>query len=284
MKKTLILLLSLVLLCQCKQEKTFCIEGCISDADSCMLYLEHLSLGKGTVAIDSVRLGGDGMFCFREEAPSSPEFYRLRIGGQGINLAIDSTETVRIEASLDSLSFGYSVEGSNSCDSIRLLCIKLADVERKARRISTDRNYTLQERDSMIGSLIGQYKSEVKQDFILNHYDATYSYYACFQTFGSGFIFNPYQDKSDLIWMRAVANAWNEKYPNCTRSENLCAIVQECRRNQAKPREIVLNIDGDKVRELGIIDMTFPDINGRERKLSDLRGQVVLLDFMAFSM
>jgi hypothetical protein len=249
-----------------------------------MLYLEHLSLGKGTVAIDSVRLGDDGMFCFREEAPGSPEFYRLRIGGQGINLAIDSTETVRIEASLDSLSFGYSVEGSNSCDSIRLLCIKLADTERKARRISTDRNYTLQERDSMIGSLIGQYKSEVKQDFILNHYDATYSYYACFQTFGSGFIFNPYQDKSDLIWMRAVANAWNEKYPNCTRSENLCAIVQECRRNQAKPREIVLNIDGDKVRELGIIDMTFPDINGRERKLSDLRGQVVLLDFMAFSM
>lgn len=284
MKKTLILLFSLVLLCQCKQEKTFCIEGCVADADSCVLYLEHLSLGEGTVAIDSARLGADGVFCFREEAPGSPEFYRLRIGGQGINLVIDSTETLRVEASLDSLSFGYRVEGSTSCDSIRLLCLKLADTERKARRISTDRNFTLQERDSMIGSLLGQYKSAVKQDFILNHYDATYSYYACFQTFGGAFIFNPYQDKSDLIWMRAVANAWNEKYPGCPRTENLCAIVQECRRNQAKPREIVLNIDGDKVRELGIIDMTFPDINGSERKLSDLRGQVVLLDFMAFSM
>ena len=30
--------------------------------------------------------------------------------------------------------------------------------------------------------------------------------------------------------------------------------------------------------------MTFPDINGQERTLSDLRGQVVLLDFMAFTM
>ena len=30
--------------------------------------------------------------------------------------------------------------------------------------------------------------------------------------------------------------------------------------------------------------MTFPDINGEERTLSDLRGQVVLLDFMAFTM
>ena len=109
MKKTLILLFSLVLLCQCKQEKTFCIEGCVADADSCVLYLEHLSLGEGTVAIDSVRLGADGVFCFREEAPGSPEFYRLRIGGQGINLVIDSTETLRVEASLDSLSFGYRV-------------------------------------------------------------------------------------------------------------------------------------------------------------------------------
>ena len=46
----------------------------------------------------------------------------------------------------------------------------------------------------------------------------------------------------------------------------------------------MLDIDGEKVRELGIIDMTFPDINGQERTLSDLRGNVVLLDFTAFTM
>jgi hypothetical protein len=61
-------------------------------------------------------------------------------------------------------------------------------------------------------------------------------------------------------------------------------IVAECRRAQQRPRQIVLNVDGEKVRELGIIDMTFPDIEGRERTLSSLRGQVVLLDFMAFGM
>lgn len=284
MKKTLILLVLLASLCCCQQHKTFCITGNITDAADTMLYLEHLALDKGTVPIDSIRLKEDGAFCFRAEAPGNPEFYRLRIGGQGINLSIDSTETIRVTASLNNMSFGYKVEGSGTCDTIRLLCLKLADLERKARSISTDRNYTLQERDNMIERLVEQYKTEVKTGYIQNHYSAPYSYYACFQTLGNQLIFDPVLNKSDLIWLHAVANAWNEKYPGCQRTENLCNIIQECRKRQAKPHEIILDIDGDKVRELGIIDMTFPDINGQERQLSSLRGNVVLLDFMAFSM
>lgn len=284
MKKTLFLLLILTLLCGCKQEKKFCIEGNISGADSMMLYLEHLSLGEGTVAIDSIRLTEDGTFHFEKPGVTSPEFYRLRIGGQGINLAIDSTETVRIKADMKDLSFSYAVEGSNACDTIRLLCLKLASLEREARRISADRNFTIEERDSMIQGLVDKYKAEVKKDFLHGNYGTAYSYYACFQTLGTSLIFDPVHDKSDLTWMQAVANAWNEKYPSSPRTENLCNIVLECRKNRAKPRQIVLDIDGDKVRELGIIDMTFPDINGQERTLSSLRGNVILLDFTAFSL
>ena len=284
MKKTLFILFALVFLCGCKQEKKFCIEGDISGADSLMLYLEHLTLGEGAVAIDSVRLKGDGTFRFEKTAATSPEFYRLRIGGGGINLVVDSTETVRIKADMKDLSFGYEVEGSGTCDTIRLLCLKLADLERKARRIAADRNFTIQERDSLIDGLVEQYKNDVKRDIMHNHFDKSYSYYACFQTLGTSLVFDPMHNKSDLTWMHAIANAWNEKYPSSPRTQNLCNIVQECRRSQAKPQQIVLDIDGEKVRELGIIDMTFPDINGQERTLSDLRGHVVLLDFTAFTM
>ena len=284
MKKTLFILFALVFLCGCKQEKKFCIEGDISGADSLMLYLEHLTLGEGAVAIDSVRLKGDGTFRFEKTAATSPEFYRLRIGGGGINLVVDSTETVRIKADMKDLSFGYEVEGSGTCDTIRLLCLKLADLERKARRIAADRNFTIQERDSLIDGLVEQYKNDVKRDIMHNHFDKSYSYYACFQTLGTSLVFDPMHNKSDLTWMHAIANAWNEKYPSSPRTQNLCNIVQECRRSQAKPQQIVLDIDGEKVRELGIIDMTFPDINGQERTLSDLRGNVVLLDFTAFTM
>jgi len=284
MRKTLFVFFAAAVLCGCQKRETFCIEGNITGAADTVLYFEHLTLGEGAVAIDSIRLKEDGAFRFRKEAADTPEFYRLRIGGQAINLGIDSTETVMVTADMKDMSFGYSVEGSGTCDTIRLLCIKLAELERKARRISTDRNYTLQERDSMINSLVEQYKTEVKLAYMQNHYDAAYSYYACFQTLGTQLVFDPVHNKSDLTWMHAVANAWNEKYPTSQRTENLCNIIQECRRRQAKPREIVLDIDDDKVQELGIIDMTFPDINGQERTLSSLRGNVVLLDFTAFSM
>ena len=282
--KLLIILISLAFLGSCKQHDTFCITGNITGAADTVLYLEHLTLGEGAVAIDSIRLKEDGTFRFAKEAVGNPEFYRLRIGGQGINLGIDSTETVRVKADLKDMSFGYQVEGSGTCDTIRLLCLKLADLERKARLISTDRNYTIQERDSMINRLVEQYKTEVKLAYIQDRYGTAYSYYACFQTLGTQLIFDPLRNKSDLTWMHAVANAWNEKFPGCQRTENLCNIIQECRRRQAKPHEIVLDIDGDKVRELGIIDMTFPDINGQDKTLSSLRGKVVLLDFTAFSM
>ena len=47
---------------------------------------------------------------------------------------------------------------------------------------------------------------------------------------------------------------------------------------------IKLNLDDEKVKETGIIDMGFPDISGVERRLSQLQGNVVLLDFMAYGM
>ena len=97
-------------------------------------------------------------------------------------------------------------------------------------------------------------------------------------------VFDPMQDKNDLAWFRAIANAWNERYPDCPRTENLFNIVQQARKNQSKPRQITLDLDSEKVRELGIIDITLPDIKGEMRSLSDLKGQVVLLDFTAFSL
>ncbi len=273
-----------MMLLGCRHGKTFRIEGNIAGCTDTMLYLEHLSLAEGAVRIDSIRLKGDGAFRFEKPAADCPEFYRLRIGGQAINLAIDSTETVSVKADMKDMSFGYTVEGSPTCDTIRLLCLKLADMEREARRISTDRGFTFKERDSLIQGLVDRYKAEVKTEFLHGNYGTAYSYYACFQTLGTNLIFDPVNDKSDLAWMQAVANAWKEKYPTSPRAENLCNIVLECRKKNAKPHQIVLDIDGEKVRELGIIDMTLPDINGRERSLSSLRGNVVMLDFTAFSL
>ncbi len=278
----------LAMLCACTEKGRFHVQGHVADAADTMLYLEHITLGDGVQAIDSVRLKEDGYFHFSGDTVGNPEFYRLRIGGQCINLAFDSTESVTVEANLKNMSFGYHVEGSGACDTIRLLGLKLAELERRVDALANDRQYTIQERGNLIDTLLRQYKTEVKHHIIQNRYASAASYFACFQVLRGNLLFNPMEDKSDLTWMRAVANAWGEKYPGCERTENLFNIVTEGKRRQAKPRQVVLDLDSeevrDKVRELGIIDMTFPDIKGVERTLSDLKGKVVLLDVTALSM
>lgn len=283
MRKILYALFLLVLTC-CVQNGKFHVEGCIEDACDSMMYLEHITLGDGIVAVDSVKLKQDGAFAMEGLAEGNPEFYRLRIGGQCINLAFDSTETVSVKANIKNMSFGYEVNGSNTCDTIRMLSKKLAELEQDIRKMAENRDYTVQERDSFIREMIVNYKNDVKMNFIHNHYDATYSYFACFQMLGPNVIFNPINEKSDLTWLRAVANAWNDKYPDCPRTKNLFNIVNEGRKNQVKPKQIVLDLNDEKVRELGIIDITMPDIHGNESTLSNLKGKVVLLDFTAFSL
>lgn len=278
------MLILAVLAASCQHKGQFHVNGRITDAADTVMYLEHISLGNGIEAVDSVRLSADGEFEMKGDTASAPEFYRLRIGGQCVNLAFDSTETVTVEASLKNMSFGYAVKGSGTCDTIRILSLKLAELEKDIRRVADDRNFTLEERDKMIDDLVQQYKTDVKMDIIQNRYAATASYFACFQVLNGQLLFNPMADRSDLVWLRAVANAWNEKYPGSQRTENLCNIVMEGSRRQAKPRKIVIDPSHSKVRELGIIDMTFPDIRGTERTLSDLKGKVVLLDFTALGL
>ena len=260
----------------------FHIEGHINGAKDTTLYLEGIKLN-GVELIDSVRLGEDGAFAFAAtDTTTCPEFYRLRIGNQVINLSVDSTETIGIEANWPNMAFDYSVSGSGNCDTIRLLSLRLADLERRIVAMDGDRRFTLEERDQNIQQMVKEYKDSVKIWYIQNRYDRASSYYALFQMIGQLSIFDVQNDASDVQWVNAVANAWNTRYPGTLRTQNLCNIAIRGRKNTRK-HTIELSIDDDRVKETGIIDITLPDINGRQRSLSDLKGKVVLLDFTAYS-
>lgn len=285
MKKCISLLFALCLLAGCgHRDEVFTIKGHFSDASDTTLYLEHITLGSGIQQIDSTRLDETGDFVLHGSRPANPEFYRLRIGNQGINLAVDSTETITVEAPMKNLSFAYSIEGSGACDTIRLLCLKMAELERNVHKTANNRDLTLEERDRKIMEMVQQYKADVKTQFIGNNLSSASSYFACFQMLGGQLLFDPLNDKDDLKWVRAVANAWYERFPESERTQNLANIVAKGRRNLAPPRTITLDLDDEKVSELGIIDMTFPDIEGREVSLSSLKGNVVLLDFTAYTL
>lgn len=274
----------LLALAACTNEKgKFHIEGQITDAQDTMLYLEHLTLEGRAVGIDSAKLDKEGRFSLKGDTVGNPEFYRLRIGRQVINLAVDSTETITVKAALPTMALGYTVEGSGNCDTIRLLTQELNTLNQSILQTANDRSLTLAERESLIRTKVKDYKTNVKLKYIQNRYDRASSYFALFQAMGGSLVFDPVSDASDVTWFTAVANAWIDRWPDQPRTKNLCNIVMRGRRNTRK-RTIEVNLDDQKVSETGIIDLGFPDVNGTERRLSHLKGKVVILDFTIYGM
>jgi peroxiredoxin len=273
-----LLALSLV---ACNQRK-FNVEGNITEAADSMLYLENVGL-EGITAIDSAKLSADGAFSFSGEPGLSPEFYRLRINDQIINIAIDSTETVSVKASYPTMITQYEVSGSENCLKIKELALK--QIELQQRCFDTQRTLpAMQARDSIM-HMVQAYKSDVSRNYIFAAPDKSYAYFALFQTVGGLLIFDPQVSHEDIKAFGAVATNWDIAYPEAIRTQNLHNIAINGMKNE---RIVQYNnqqiIDASQVQESGIIDVALPDNKGTVRRLSELKGKVVLFDFHMFAM
>ena len=270
--------------------KKFHINGNITEATDSMLYLENLSLN-GPVKIDSVKLGEDGAFAFDENAMDSitPEFYRLRIANQSINLSIDSTETVKVKASYPQMSYKYEVEGSENCSKIKELSIKQMILQNNINAIAKSPNMGIDSVDVIVARMLDAYKQDIKVNYIFKEPMKASSYYALFQTIQLGnensLIFNPRNNKDDVRVFAAVATSWDTYYPGAERGKNLHNIAIE----GMKDIRIIENqraqqqIEASKVSVNGCIDLAMEDSKGQVRRLTDLKGKVVLLDFHLFA-
>lgn len=263
--------------------KKFRVDGTISEAKDSVLYFENMSLD-GPVTVDSVKLGEDGTFSFSEKSPEAPEFYRLRIAGQIINLSVDSTETITVKAAYPTMATGYEVEGSPECATIKELALKQIDL--LGRVIAVERNAALgfdQTRDS-VARMLEAYKQDIKLNYIYKAPMRASSYFALFQTLGNRLIFNPRESEEDIKAFAAVATSWDTYHPNSLRGKNLHNIAIEGMRNVriVRNNQAAAMVDASKINTTNIIDISLPDSKGAARRLTDLKGKVVMLDFHVF--
>lgn len=284
-----VIMVAALALTSCNNKK-FHINGNITEAKDSMLYLENISLN-GPVKIDSVKLGEDGAFDFQENAMDSitPDFYRLRIANQTINLSIDSTETVTVKAAYPQMSYKYEVEGSENCNTIKELSLKQMLLQSNINGIVKNPNIGVDSVDVIVTRMLNEYKQDVKTNYIFKAPMQASSYYALFQTIQLGntnsLIFNPRNNKEDVKVFAAVATSWDTYYPGAERGKNLHNIAIE----GMKDIRIIENqmaqqkIDASKVQVNGCIELALQDNKGQVRRLSDLKGKVVLLDFHAFA-
>ena len=269
-------------------EKKFHVNGTIGNAADSTLYFENMSLN-GPVVVDSVKLSADGTFAFDDKAPTAPEFYRLRIAGQIINIAIDSTETVSIKAEYPGMASQYEVSGSEECSRIKELTLMQMSLQTQLNAIANNPQLGADAVNDSVARVVEAYKTRVKTDYIFKEPMKASSYFALFQTLNAGgqsvLIFNPRSSEQDVKVFAAVATSWDTFYPNEERGENLHNIAIEGMKDIRiiKSKQAQGVIAADKVNTTGIIDFTLTDNKGQERRLSSLQGKVVMLDFHLFA-
>lgn len=272
----------MLMMTACAGDK-FHVEGEITNAKDSTLYFENISL-EGPVVIDSVKLAEDGKFTFAADAQQAPEFYRLRIANQIINISADSTETVSVKAKYPEMAWKYEVSGSENCKKIQELAYLQIDLQNRLIAIDQNPNLSMRVSNDSIAKVIDAYKKNISSNYIIKEPMKAYAYFALFQAIGSRLIFNPRENRDDIKMFAAVATSWDTYYPEAERGKNLHNIAIE----GMKTVRIVdnanqgLQVDASKINNTSIVEISLLDNKGNMRKLSQLKGNVVLLDFHSF--
>ena len=284
MKKVTFAALAALTITACSSGPKFQVNGDVSGADGKMLYLEASGL-EGIVPLDSVKLKGEGTFSFKQPRPESSEFYRLRIDDKIINFSVDSIETIQVKAPYVDFSTTYTVEGSENSNKIKELTLKQIRLQKEVDNLLASLRSNGIGHDvfeDSLATLLNNYKEDVKVNYIFAAPNTAAAYFALFQKLNNYLIFDPLNNKDDVKCFAAVATSLNNAFPHAVRSKNLYNIVIKGMKNTRQPQTKALEIPQDKIVETGIIDIALRDVKGNVRKLTDLKGKVVLLDFSVF--
>lgn len=279
----LFLLLSIAYIMISCSEKgpQFAVEGTVTDADSSMLYLEKRELNKTTI-LDSVRLDSNGKFSFKEASTAYPEFYVLRLNNQVINFAVDSTETVNVEASKDNFATKYFIEGSLANKQIKAVVLaqykagqEINDLQAKFNNNEIDEQQYIEQ----IRVIADNYKSTAK-NIIFSDLKSPAAYFALFQKVNGLLFFDPY-DKDDYKIYAAVATAWDTYFKDSPRASHIRDYTLIAMKTR-KQGEVDLSQATSEIDARDYYNITLPDVNGNQKELASLRGKVVLLDFTTY--
>jgi peroxiredoxin len=277
MKKTLLICFILVGMISCKQHDKFLISGSIKDAKGEMLYFEHSGLLK-TYVLDSVRLRPNGSFRFKSNRPEYPDFYRLRLNEKIITFAVDSCEEITIDAKLTNFATDYTVKGSVTSSQIQILRKSVMNIQRSVNELNSGMDSN--ERNAKIAVIEKDIEihKEMARKMILQNPRSAAAYFALYQKVNDTYLFSPYI-KSDRPYYAAVATSYNTFMPEYERSKNVYALVLDAIKKDRQAKDKQAWDEVFTTQGTGYINIILPDRNNKEKKLSDLIGKVILVNF-----
>ena len=272
MKNTIFALICATIFCCSCSNNDVRISGKFLGLNAQDVYLEQMT-ASGQTIIDSVALASDGSYRFLvKDVPQTPSIYNVIYNNERIPLLLTAGENVTV-GSLGSVLANYTISGSKESE---LLCEFYRDYIAGMQELNASINAYVEAGESArpeIARLYTAKQRELKRkqiSFIITNKSSIAAVYALYQRLpDEQYLVN---SESDLIYFRTVADAVCKSYPN---SPFVVTLRNDVARMEAQAS--LLN----SIEERDYPDIVADDMYGNPARLSDLEGNVILVDFWA---
>ncbi len=282
MKKLIYLLIPALILFSCgkKDKSNFTVSGTIKNANGQELILNLISPEK-TTPLDTVVIDADGKFEFKGKT-SFPEFYAIQLKGSNeyIILVADSLEEITLNADSKDMLNSYTIEGSKNSEALKTLYVELNKALAQVDSLSAIYQMSMGKvnedslkvsLDKSFAALINSHRTYTKK-FIDQNIKSPVSIIALYQSIAPNVpVLNL---DEDISYFEKVDKSLFAIYPKSPFVVNLHTLLAQMKEQDAAPESGI-----GMFQEAPEIDLPSPQ--GKNIKLSSLKGKYVLLDFWA---
>ena len=261
---------------------TFTVKGKIENAAGKSIYLSNIGIN-GNIILDSAKIDKNGLYTFSQPQPASYDFFFIAINGKKpIPFAIDSTETVTINSNADSFYESYTVEGNNESKHIKEMNELQAALEKQVNEMLKSTSPAIIKTRNEIYALIGEFKQNISQQYIIPAPDKATAYYALSLSLNGEPLYQPRNNRTDSKCFAAVATGMKMRFPNARRTQHICKVAEESMAATRPRKTRTVEVEEGNVTTTGLFNIELPGINGDSISLSSFAGKVVLLDFTMY--